>query len=186
MSAPIDLEVVAPSLDDRTDGVALLAEAYATAHATSRFRELVRVFERAFARPPIALPELVVRTVDSSLGYEVDETFEWFSKRDGASHADQRNRFVLAADVLRYLPRMEQAALDILINKAAWRSPSTDRRSTWTLRAGTTCPQGSRMFALQGTANAQTTVRWFDTFGRFPRNFTANLDPAIPETWWPN
>ena len=36
---------------DRLDGLSLLAESYSTEHALSRYREYVRLFELAFARP---------------------------------------------------------------------------------------------------------------------------------------
>lgn len=44
-------------LSDRDDGVALMAEALGAGHATARFHEFVRLFERAFATPSRELIE---------------------------------------------------------------------------------------------------------------------------------
>src|SRR5215207_1557512 len=48
----IDMDVTIELSSDRSDGVALLAEALAHEHPTGRFHELVRLFERAFRLSP--------------------------------------------------------------------------------------------------------------------------------------
>ena len=42
-----------------------------------------------------------------------------------------RSDFALESDVCEFLPRMQQAARDVLINKATWRDASVNRRTAW-------------------------------------------------------
>jgi hypothetical protein len=56
--SPVSVEItqdMLSDLDDRADGVALLAEALANDHETCRFRELARFFERAFRAAPTGI-----------------------------------------------------------------------------------------------------------------------------------
>jgi hypothetical protein len=54
--APVEItQDMLSDLEDRRDGVSLLAEALANSHETGRFRELARFYERAFRAPPAGI-----------------------------------------------------------------------------------------------------------------------------------
>jgi hypothetical protein len=147
----LDDTAVMDELTDRWDGVALLAEAFAHEHPTGRLHELFRVFERAFALPATRVGPALVAFLHPRYGYTHHEVDGWIRLRDPATHADMRTDFVLEAEVRPSLRRMEQAALDVLLNKTAWRDPDPRRRDVWRPTAWTrTDPaKASRISALK-------------------------------------
>lgn len=177
-------QVLMQSLSDRWDGVALLAEALAHDHATGRFHEFMRLFERAFALGPSKLVEpLAAFLAGTNLGYTAGEVQRWtIDLRHPATHADRRPDFVLEADVQPVIPRMEQAAYDILFNKATWRSPTVDRRATWSPPAGTRSDDHLDLFIVRGSEVALE-ARFFDEFGSYPLDLSAGLT-VLPNGWW--
>lgn len=183
MWARIDLSsVTVEDLASRADGLMLLAEALASNHATGAFHEYVRLFERAFARPASLLTDLVLATLDADLEYDRGEVANWFEQlRDPAAHADQRTMIVTAADVVAILPRMKQAAYDILLNKKDWRSTTTDRRDCWKLRAGT---RKDTVFVVKGEAPV-TSMTLLDEVGIYPLNLGPDIRSAPRIEWWP-
>jgi hypothetical protein len=185
ISQSLDLDESALNeLLDRLDGVKLLNEVLAHDHATGRYHDLVRLFERAFKLSPPKLSEPVAAFLDTRFGYTLDEVREWFeTHRDPATHADQRNDFSVEADLRPVVDRMEQAALDVLFNKENWRDDTTDRRSLWTPRAGTDGPEGM-VFVTQGDSPPPQTAQLMDEFGVFPMNLEAAIKDK-PEEWWP-
>jgi hypothetical protein len=170
---------VASELSDRFDGVALLAEAYAQAHALGRFRDLVRLFERAFALPAKLVWNPLLIFLDDRYGYTSSEIGEWSRARDPATHADSRREFALEPDVWRLLPRIEQAARDVLVNKAGWRDPSPARRDAWEPTAWTTSAAGGAKVRIHtaGTIGAKI----LDQFGVYPTDFK---EVALPTELW--
>lgn len=171
-------------LQDRLDGVKLLVEALAHDHATGRYHELIRLFERAFKLRPGQLTDPVSAFLHSRFGYTSDEVRGWFeTHRDPATHADQREEFSVEGDLRPVVDRMEQAALDVLFNKDRWRDDSTDRRAVWTPRAGTEGPDGD-VFVMQGSLPPALEGQLIDEFGCFPMNLDAVIIPT-PEKWWP-
>jgi hypothetical protein len=170
-------------LGSRKDGLALLAEALASSHATGAFHEYVRLFERAFRRPASRITDLVLATLDPALEYDRSEVAVWFDKvRDPATHADERPTVVMAADVAPLLPRISQAAYDILFNKRDWRSDTTVRRNFCNPRAG--IKKGNELFAVQGEAPV-TTMTWLDEVGVYPLNFGPDIPSSPRSEWWP-
>jgi hypothetical protein len=180
----IDLgESVLNQLGDRGDGLALMVEALAHDHAMGRFHEFVRFFERAFARPAKTLPSPLAAFLNPRFGYDDDELSKWFEElRDPATHADARTEFMLEADVRSVIDRMEQAAFDVLLNKATWRDPSSDRREVWAPTSGTFNKDGGN-FIVHGTTPV-TTGTILDEYGAFPMDFDAAISPR-PSKWWP-
>jgi hypothetical protein len=179
---PDVLERSIEALDDRRDGVALMAEALAHEHATGRFHELLRVFERGFrlAAPTLGLP--LADFLDQRLGYTAEEVEHWVSElRHPATHADVRQTFVLESDVRGVIARMHQAAFDVLMNKRDWATPSTDRRSLWRPNCFTTTAEGHvrALAGTQVTLGAQLLDRW----AKYPLNLETRL--VTPESWWP-
>lgn len=90
----------ADAIADRLDGVALLAEALSQDHAGGRFRDLVRVFERAFRQTGETLRYSLSRFLDGTVfDYTEDEVKYWIRIRDRVSHADRRSQVLLEKDV---------------------------------------------------------------------------------------
>ncbi len=182
-SSPIPFDgAIMTALGDRLDGVALLAEAFAQDHAVGRFRELMRVFERAFALPPGALPEPLVAFLDKRFRYTLAELDRWFKLRGPVTHADRRPEFVLEPDVRPVLHRMEQAAIDILMNKKFWRSKSVERRFVWNHHGWTTSANGSVI--LRRGSTARIGAQFLDQFGTFPTDLRGIVAGRLPDAWW--
>jgi len=176
-------ESAVAELTDRTDGAALLVEALAHDHPMGRFHDLVRLFERAFATPPGKLTDPVVAFLDPRFGYSRDEVADWFEKMRGpATHADVRDVFLVETDVQPVVGRMEQAAQDVLFNKATWRDPGASRRRVWMPRCGTSDNRGS-VFITQGSEGALT-QRLLDEYAAFPLDLEGII-VAPPADWWP-
>jgi hypothetical protein len=109
---------VTSALSDRRDGVELLAEAFAHDHPTGRFHELVRFFERAFAKRFGEVVNPLQRFLaQCSLPFTNREVHRWSNLRGPAFHADKRSDFLVASDVLPIIDRMEFAAFDVLLHK---------------------------------------------------------------------
>jgi hypothetical protein len=179
---PVNSELLA-GLDDRSDGLALLAEALSHGHATGRFHELMRVFERAFARSSSKLwPPLAEFLCATPFGYTAEEVKEWIQIRHPATHADVRPTFLLASDVQPFVARMEQAAYDVLFNKVEWRRPSADRRALLVFDAGTSKADGSDLFIRQGITQ-EIAAAFMDGFRAYPLDLKAVLKD-VPEDWW--
>lgn len=170
------------ALTDRFDGVSLLAEAFAQDHAVGRLRELFRVFERAFALPPGQLVTPLSVFLDPRYGYTTAEVNRWFVLRGPATHADRRPDFVLESDVRPILRRMEQAALDTLLNKKTWRTRSVDRRSLWEPTGWTKSARGNQVFKLGSTGRIG--VQMLDQFGTFPTDLRRVVAGRLPPDWW--
>jgi hypothetical protein len=159
--------LAAVDLNDRPDGVRLLAEAISSDHPTGRFRELCRLFERAFALGPHALvvPLTEFLAAYPLLGYDEQEVSGWLDNlRHLATHADRREQFAVASDVAPSLPRILFAAQDVLLNKSNWRNGETERRDVWSpplapTRGGVAVVQGEKV-----------PIRWevLDRFGVYP------------------
>jgi hypothetical protein len=182
ISSPIprDFARLCEILQDRRDGVALLAEAYAHNHALGRYRDLIRFFERAFRLTPNEFACPLVEFLHPRFGYTESEVMAWCELRDPASHADQRNTFALEPDAWPLLGRMHQAARDVLLNKRLWRDPSVARLDVWPPSAWTISPDGSAQ-AFPGV-RFSASILPMDAFGVFlgsPRRLT-----HLPDEWW--
>src|SRR5215208_4591272 len=68
ISIPLDNGLLG-RLHERPDRVALLAEGRAHRHPTGTFHELIRLFERGFARPATRLLELLPEFLQAPFGY---------------------------------------------------------------------------------------------------------------------
>ncbi len=171
-------------LTDRLGGVQAVATFIAQVQPLSRYREAVRFFEMAFARPVSAIEKKLSQFLASGrFGYTRDEVAEWLSHRHGSVHGDGRpsEDLVWDADVARFMDRIEQALYDVLLNKAGWHSPSQNRRDLWRPLAGTLDNQGG----IFGTQSTGMTISFqiFDGFQSYPHDLSANLT-KVPEEWW--
>jgi hypothetical protein len=181
----IDPDTTLELASDRQDGVALLAEALAHDHPTGMFHELLRVFERAFRRTSSQLIAPLAKFLAAAdMGYSVGEVKRWATElRHPATHADEKATFVLESDIRPVIPRMLQAAYDVLCNKARWRSPSTERREIWHPPGGI----GGEPFTLFKVPESvvEMELQWFDEVGSYPRNLNVDIGQVLPpEMWW--
>lgn len=167
-------------LDDRRDGAALLAEALATAHAVSQFREYMRLFERAFALGPHDLIRPLTDFLSqSSFSYSEAEVERWFNKlRHEAVHADRRPTYALEADVRYPLRRVRQAAFDVVFNKMVWRNRSSTRRDGVDLHSGIS---DDHTLVIRQHSSGAIRSQLFDPFGSYPVNLHVNT--PIPDGW---
>lgn len=170
-------------IDDRPDGIALTAEMLAHRHPTGRFHEIMRIFERAFTLSSTALIKpLSEYLFKCNLDYSHNEIKSWIHDvRHPATHADKHDFFVLERDVLPVIARAEQAALDILINKAKWRHPSTDRLEKWRLSHGSLT--GGNIFITKDMG-ANLSFRLLDDFSAFQRNLGPDGTAHINDVWF--
>jgi hypothetical protein len=169
-------------LQDRLDGVVLLAEAFSHIQAAGKYREFVRLFETAFASSFDQLEKKLCQFLRPVFGYSRRELNDWVELRDPMTHADGKKSNVIAldADVRRVTQRMEQATLDVLFNKAEWHKMSKTRRELWKPIAYTTSKTGGGNI-LQGSA-LSLQYQMFDDFEVFPADNTEVT--TYPESWW--
>lgn len=164
---------------DRMDGVALLADALSEDGPIGQVHDMFRLFERAFATGPYGCIEMMLDFLCSGpidLGWGREEMEDWFGRlRSEVTHADRREKYARATDVQPYLPRIEVAAYDVLLNKASWRTTESRRRPAVRLAAGVDVDgQTLRLQRPDVTAIAP----WVDPFGVFPVDF--NFHPSAP------
>lgn len=178
-------ELASVPLGDRADGVRLLAEAIASDHPTGKFRELCRLFERAFGLGPHALVEPLSGYLRAyrALDFNEREIAGWLDHlRHLATHADRREQFAVAGDVMPVLPRMLFAAHDVLFNKSAWRDASIDRRTGWT---PSVAPRPDGVAFLRGV---DISMGWqiLDRFGVYPLRLGGEKTTVrFPSDWIP-
>ena len=180
----VDSDTTIKLSSDRPDGVALLAEALAHEHPTGMFHELLRVFERAFHRSSSKLVEPLAEFLNgSNMDYSRDEVNRWLTElRHPATHADKKAEFVLESDIRPVIPRMVQAAYEVLFNKDSWRTPSPQRREVWRPPAGI-CGEPSTLFKTP-EAEVKIELEWFDEVGSYPRNLNCDIGRALPPEMW--
>ena len=170
------------ALTDRYDGVTLLAEALSSDHETGRFRELCRLLERAFACGPFELidPLALFLRHFAEFDYQRDEIDYWLRiLRHLATHADRREQFAIAADVVPVLGRLLQAAYDVLLNKANWRSHDANRRDIWTPFNGVLRDNGAIQLE---THTGYVYSEFLDAFGVYP--YGRDFHIAVPDDWY--
>lgn len=171
-------------LSDRLDGVTLLSEALAHSHATGKYHEFIRLYERAFQLSISQLDKKLSKFLNGAeLGYEREEIKNWLQLRDAATHADEKksHHLVLESDVTRFIPRMEQAAYDLLLNKTVWRDPSSERRNVWKPVVATV----SRQDDIRSTKGQSGSFQFqaFDEFKSYPLDLNGFLN-SLPDNAW--
>ena len=168
---------------DRLDGVALLSEVLASQHATGRFHEMVRLFERAFGFSVKQAEKKIYQFLASARqGFTREEVKSWVSLRDPATHADVRDDFVMESTISRVIHRMEQASYDVLFNKLKWRDRSTERRTVFSPLVATMDSAHQEVIGVTGASTQYSIVSW-DGFNVFRQDFDVKLNWLQPE-WW--
>ncbi len=172
------------SLSDRVDGVTLLAETLSHSHGAGRFRESLRVFERAFTLSSTELVDPLSAFLEpAGLGYTCNEVENWVvTLRHPATHADRRPELILESHVRHVLTRIQQAAYDVLFNKARWRTSDTARRELWMPDQWITAD--GELWIMERTAPTLR-VQALDAFRSFPLNVNYHFR-QLPDDWWFN
>lgn len=172
------------TLEDRTDAVALLADALSEPNAADRARELFRLLERAFSKASTPLIAPLTDFLRShprhdALAFERDEVAHWLTTlRPETVHRDKRPVLARSADVEPYIGRLETAAYDVVMNKANWRRSDGQRRNGQPMMSAVE-PDGRGVVLLDPRA----TVRfpWRDPFGKYPIDWRARL--SLDREW---
>lgn len=174
-------ETAQQSLQDRLDGVALLAEALSHDHPTGKFHEFMRFFECAFARSPSQFKKKLSQFLkEGPFGYNREEIKRWIELRNPATHADKtETSFVLESDTRPVVARMEQAAYDVLFNKVKWHDPSRERREVWTPAVATTSDIAN--FYMTTGKELDMQIRLLDDFSAYSR---ALMSIGLRDGWW--
>lgn len=171
-------------LVDRQDGATLLADAITHRRHSDQFRALIRVFERAFACSSSELVLYLSQYMEArpGLGYSKTEIKRWITRLRGpAVHAD-RHDLPVEADFRHVVPRMKFAAYDVLLNKAAWRDQSTNRREMW---SPTTAPRtDGGLMAMHATGGAGE-VQITDAFGAYVQSLQQIPGELDGNYYWP-
>jgi hypothetical protein len=162
-----------------------LAEALNNQAPIGRYLQLMRLFERAFATGPHELTQpLATLLGPCGQGFELAEVQQWTSARGPAAHADRREEFFLSADLHGFMLRMLQAGYDVLLNKADWRSKSSERRQAWRLNSGSN-DASSGIFITKG-AGASLVFQVLDGFAGYPLMLAGAVDAVLPPGVWLN
>ena len=172
-------------LNDRIDGIALLSEALSHTHATGKFHEFIRLFERAFTLGPWDLINPLAEFLlgASNQGFSVAEVRRWLEElRHPATHADRRPYFLLESHIRPVIHRIQQAAYDVLFNKVNWRNPDTSRRKLWSPQGGTSSPDLPNLFIIKD-GTPQISFQILDEFRAYPMDLKSVIE-APPEDWF--
>lgn len=180
---------VAGLLQDRPQGLKLLAAALAAGHGVPKLHELIRVFEHAFAVGGARLVDPLLEFLRSypewDLGWTHGEVRHWIQGlRDPATHADLRlaTRVLMDPDVEEFLPRIEQAAYDVLFNKANWHRADPARAQRWVFNTMLK-RDGSPIVSAGGSIGG---LGEWDHMRAFRLNENYRIHPdGIPSTWVP-
>lgn len=180
---PLDFQAL---LADRPAGITLLGAALAAGHGVAKLHELMRLFENAFAVAGHRLIDPLaefLRTHPHRAGYTRGEVNSWVRElRDPATHADlsRSKRILLDPDVEARLPRLEQAAYDVLFNKSRWHNVDTGRTTRWDF--GGTLRQDGQV-AISDAGVLQVTNDW-DHFQAFRLNARYRIQSdTLPPGW---
>lgn len=170
-------------LNDRLDGVAIMAEAISCTHLTGKLHEFMRFFERAFTLSSTPLIEPLSNFLASSkIKIEKSDVQNWIlNLRHPATHADKKEQFVLESDVRQYIYLIEQAAYDVLFNKTNWRDVSIERREAYIPKAGV--GNDDVGFVIKDTVGLTITGQVLDHFSSYPFHLGGSLT-TIPEDLW--
>ncbi|WP_457315676.1 hypothetical protein [Sinomonas sp. RB5] len=169
---------------DRIGGVELLSDAISQEWPPARYRELIRYFEYAFRLASGRLAGPLIRLLaQSKHGFKPREVDDWIKQRGAVIHGDVRtDEQILNVDVSPIVERMELAALEVLIYKGVWRSPSGERRSI-----GEAASRKSIDVPEAIIQKRSTSISFWPALGsaQVPINFMSGADPTVRRAgWW--
>ena len=170
-------------------GVDEAGAALGAGHGVAKLHELIRVFESGFAVSGQQLVKLLTEFLRSyptwGLGYTKGEVKSWIVElRDPATHADLRKakKILLDTDVEFALHRIEQAAYDVLFNKATWQTRNASRSQRWSFAAMT--DRDGTSIVAEGAA-LRVHDEWDHQHAfRLNEKYRVNAD-SLPSSWFP-
>lgn len=166
-------------LQDRLEGVALMAESMANTHVSGKLHELMRVFENAFATSSDDLVDKMSSFLNDSPFQLSKEDIDYMIKylRDRSTHADTNRPIMMESDIRSHIYKMEEIAYDILFNKTNWHTPDINRRDILKPKAGV--KGDDTLFTYQYNANFVYMGQILDPFGSFPFTLAATIQVSI-------
>ncbi len=176
-------DILILNLLDRLDGVYILAESLCQEHSTGKYHEFVRLFELAFKKTFTNLTdELFEFLQGSNKGYTKNEISDWINLRHPSTHADFKitQNIIFESDIARFIPRMEQAAYDVLLNKECWLNPKHDRREFWNPSNSITSDCRIKITGSDG-GGASFTI--YDKYYVFPEDLNS-VNFVLPSILW--
>ena len=164
-------------------GAELFCEAMGNMSALGRYRELIRVFELAFRRDSYGMGRKLVQFLDPDLGFTRVEVDGWLAWRDAANHTDlaKSPKLAFERDVQPFVERMQQAGLDVLLNKAIWADASRIRRNAYSAKIAKLSPAGDLRFT-QGATGSIAIDFPLDCFNAWPVRQRGIFRPE--RGWW--
>ena len=184
---PVDLTTeVVSALDDRPDGLMLLAEALSDRNMLGRYVQLLRLLEHAFGSQLGSFNrELIDFLGDTATRHRFtrQEISQWVESRPRVMHADRVDKPIwYARDVARTVHRLQEAATDVLFNKARWQRRDAQRRACRVPRRGTIDSEAG-MFLTRGH-DFQSTMGILEPFGSFPLFLGGDVESLVPFGLW--
>lgn len=177
----VNLTTLTSGVHDRLSGASLLSLALSNSNDLGKFVGFCRLFEDAFALSVGQLEKKLSKFLGHhpmGLGYTRNEVRTWLSHRDAASHGDLHvaKKHALESDVQGFIPRMKQAAFDVLLNKDRWHEHGSDRREHWRPNVAL----GESPGIAVATVGRPVNLRWkmLDPFSNWPIAGDCRADPA--------
>ena len=180
-----DLGFCLNNFNDRLDGVKIYSEANSTKSSSGKFREYIRLFEKGFKSSNSGLIKPLADFLSgyTKLNYDKSEIENWINMRNKSVHANCKDGFLIERDIISLIPRLEQAAIDILFNKSNWGDRSINRRNLFKFKKGIKDSKNT-LFA-QPSSNENLSFMYFDESKTFLVNLKANFEQKmIPKNWW--
>lgn len=180
-----DLDFCLKNFNDRLDGVKIYSEANSAKTSSGKFREYIRLFEKGFKSSNSGLIKPLTDFLLSytKLNYERYEVENWLNIRNKSVHANCKDGFLIDREIISLVPRLEQAAVDILFNKSIWGDRSINRKNLYEFTKG--IKDSNNNIFLPPLSNQNLQLMIFDESKTFPVNLEANFDlKMIPENWW--
>jgi hypothetical protein len=171
---PLDRPDIWDRLLGRPEAVGLLSDAFSTSGAIGRLALVMRFFEYALAssQKHLAGP-LASYAATVGRGFDEIELKRWAAIRPGVAHPNLRvMRSGLTPELI--LPRAEELALDVLLNKRDVPSNDSARDVLWEPPSGGSSGTSADIRITRGE-EARIAIRMMDAFGTYPLNLAGSL-----------
>ncbi len=173
---PLDDPEIWKRLLRRPAAVALLSDAFSTTGALGRLAMVMRFFEYALAssQKHLAKP-LAAYASATGRGFDETEVRRWTAIRPGVAHPNVGALRSAQLTPALILPRAEELALDVLVNKRDVPSANPTRDVLWEPPSGGSTATTADIFITPGE-EARIEARMTDAFGTYPMNLEVPLE----------
>jgi hypothetical protein len=173
---PLDRPEIWRRLLGRPAAVALLSDAFSTTGAPGRLALVMRFFEYALASSQKHLAKALAGYASATgRGFDETEARRWTAIRPGVAHPNLGALRSAELSPELILPRVEELALDVLVNKRDVPSDDPTRDVLWEPPSGGSSATTADIFLTQGQ-EASIEVRMTDAFGTYPMNLAGPLE----------